>query len=65
MKETASEVLQIKKELQEQEMLLNGYQLENERLFKELKRRDAERKQFHSTVIDENQRLSKYIQKFF
>ena len=52
--------MQLRKELSEQEFLLNGYQLENERLFKEVKRRDSERKQMQSTLVEENQRLSKY-----
>ena len=58
LQETSKEVLQLKKELQEQELLLNGYQLENERLFKEVKRRDSDRKQLQSTLVEENQRLS-------
>ena len=58
LQEASKEILQLKKELQEQELLLNGYQLENERLFKEVKRRDNDRKQLQSTLMEENQRLS-------
>lgn len=54
----------MKKEVKEQELLLNGYQLENERLFKEVKRRDIERKELQSTLVEENQRLSEYCSGF-
>ena len=49
----------MKKEIKEQELLLNGYQLENERLFQEMKKKDSEKKASQSNLVEENQRLSR------
>ena len=51
----------MEKEVREQEQLLSGYQLENERLYKELKQMQAREKANEARMFSENQRLGTEI----
>lgn len=52
------ELAKLEKEVREQEQLLSGYQLENERLYKELKQMQAREKANEARMFSENQRLA-------
>jgi len=52
------ELAKLEKEVREQEKLLSGYQLENERLYKELKQMQAREKANEARMFSENQRLA-------
>ena len=47
----------LQKQLQQQESLLNGYQQENERLYKEAKDKANDMKKIESKMFEENQKL--------
>lgn len=47
--------------MNEQEALLNGYQQENERLYQDLKKREADKKKMESKMFTENQKLGTYV----
>lgn len=53
------ELKKLEKEVREQEQLLSGYQLENERLYKELKQIQAKEKSNEARMFSENQKLGK------
>ena len=53
------ELKKLEKEVREQEQLLSGYQLENERLYKELKQIQAKEKANEARMFSENQKLGK------
>eukprot|EP00795_Rhopilema_esculentum_P017812 gene17812-9499_t len=57
----SKEIERLRKEIKEQELLLNGYQLENERLFQEMKKKESEKKTSQSNLIEENRRLSRTV----
>ena len=59
------ELAKLEKEVREQEQLLSGYQLENERLYKELKQMQAREKANEARMFSENQRLGTEIDEPF
>lgn len=56
---SGEELKRLEKEVREQEQLLTGYQLENERLYKELKQMQAKEKTSEARMFSENQKLGK------
>lgn len=52
------ELAKLEKEVREQEQLLAGYQLENERLYKEMKQMQAKEKTNEARMFCENQKLA-------
>lgn len=55
------DVTALQKQLHQQETLLNGYQQENERLYKELKDKSQDMKKIEGKMFEENQKLGKLI----
>nr|XP_015804999.2 centrosomal protein of 162 kDa isoform X1 [Nothobranchius furzeri] len=54
---TEERLVQINKEIMEQEVLIKGYQQENEKLYSEMKSQQARRKVNEEAMLSENQRL--------
>ena len=51
----------LQKQLHQQETLLNSYQQENERLYKELKDKSEDMKKIEGKMFEENQKLGNIV----